>query len=416
MSLNLHFLITSLIILLFLTAFFAAAETGMMALNPYRLKHLTKLSFTARLTEKLLKRPDRLLSLILIGNSFAAVCISTITTLFATAYFNHTEDFITTIFLTLIIIIISEIPAKTLAAMYPEKIAFPSAYLLQLLMWIFYPFIFFTNALSNGILKTFGFNLKEKKLYSLSQEELKTVVFEAGKKLPRKHRSMMLSIMDLEAITIDEIMVPRNEIVGIDLENDFESIVSQFESCQHTILPVYRSDLNNTEGVLHIKEVLNLMAAKQFTMDTLKTCIDESYFVPEGTSLATQLINFQKNKRRLALVVNEYGDVIGLVALEDILEEIVGEFTTDMAATRKDIIKQTDGSVVVEGSVNLRFLNRTLGWDLPLSGPKTLNGLIIEILEFIPEPGTCLLLGKYPVEIMQIQNNRVKTVRISPKL
>ena len=414
--LNSPVLIALLTCLFALSAFFAAAETGLMAANPYRLKHLAKTSLAAKAAERLLLYPERLLSVILIGNNFANISISVILTFLATHYFDGAEDLFFTVFLTLLSIIIVEVPPKTLAAIFPERVSLICAIPITILMYVFFPLIWATYGLSNVILKLFGVKMSQKSSGALSKEELKTAVFEAGKKLPRKHRAMMLSIIDLEQITIDEIMVPKNDIVGINIEDDWEDIVAQLESCQHTMLPIYKNELNQTIGLVHIKNIMNLMASHKFNKTTFKDAIDGAYFVPEGTSLAMQLINFQKSKRRQALVVNEYGDVIGLVVLEDILEEIVGEYTTDLIHTRKDIIPQKDGSILVDGSINVRFLNRTMGWDLPTASTKTLSGLIIELLDSIPDSNLCLMLGNYPTEVMQTQDHRIKTVRIFPGL
>ncbi len=415
-DLNIPLLASLLFFLFFLSAFFSAAEIGFMAANPYRLKHLAKTSFAARSAEALLKYPERLISVILIGNNFANISISVILTFLATKYVDGAEDLVFTILVTLGSIIIAEVPPKTLAAIFPEKVAIISAIPVRITLYVFFPLVWVTYFLSNQLLKLFGISMSQKSGGALSKEELKTAVYEAGKKLPRKHRAMMLSIIDLEQIAIDEIMVPKKDIVGINIEGDWEDIMSQLESCQHTVLPIFKNELNNTLGLVHIKDIMNLMASNKFDKTSFKDAIDDAYFVPEGTSLATQLINFQKSKRRLGLVVNEYGDVIGLVALEDILEEIVGEYTTDLVTTRKDIIPQTDGSILVDGSINVRFLNRTMGWELPSTGAKTLSGLIIDLLEFIPDNQVCLMVGNYPTEVMQTQDNRIKTVRIFPEL
>lgn len=415
-NLNTPLLVSVLAFLFVMSAFFAAAETGLMAANPYRLKHLAKTSFSARVAENLLQYPERLLSIISIGANFANISISVLLTYLATQYFDGAEDLFFTILVTLGSIIIAEIPPKTLAAIFPEKVSIFCAIPLMVTFYLCFPLIWATYWLSNLILRIFGVSTQQKMGGALSKEELKTAVFEAGKKLPRKHRAMMLSIIDLEQIAIDEIMVPKNDIVGINIEDDWEDIIYQLESCQHTVLPIYKNELNHTIGLVHIKNVMNLMASNKFDKNSFIEAIDDAYFVPEGTSLAIQLINFQKSKRRQALVVNEYGDVIGLVALEDILEEIVGEYTTDLVSTRKDIMPQSDGSILVDGSINVRFLNRTMGWELPTTGAKTLSGLIIDLLEFIPDNNVCLMVGNYPTEVMQTQNNRVKTVRIYPEL
>jgi len=388
----------------------------MMSLNRYRLRHLSKTSNSAKRTTRLLERPDRLLSVILIGNNFANITASALATVIAVRLLGDIGVIVASVLLTIIILIFAEVSPKTLAALYPERIAFPASYILGALLWLFYPIVFLINTFSNGFLYLFGIKLPKSGIEPLSREELRTILHEAAGRIPKKHQSMLLSILDLEKVSVDDIMVPKNEVVGLDLENEWDAILGQLANCQHTYLPVFRNNLNKFVGTLHLKHALNLMASNAFNVQTLQDSLDKGYFVPEGTPLSTQLLNFQKNKKTVALVVNEYGDIQGLITLSDILEEIVGEFTTDMAALRKEVHPQEDGTYLVDGSANLRELNKTMNWNLPTDGPKTLSGLIIERLETIPEIGTCLLLTNTPVEVVHVWENRVKTARISPPL
>jgi Mg2+/Co2+ transporter CorB len=275
--------------------------------------------------------------------------------------------------------------------------------------------VWLLNTIPNGLLRLMGVSQEDVESHNISSEELRTVVNEAGAMIPQRHQKMLLNILDLEKVTVEDIMVPRNEIGGIDLDDDWDAILNQISTSQHTRLPVFQGDINNVEGFLHLRNVLALQRKNELTREDLIKLIREAYFVPEGTPLNTQLLNFQKQRRRIGMVVDEYGDVQGLVTLDDILEEIVGEFTTDPAAsTSKEIHPQEDGSFLVDGSANIRELNRVMHWDLPTEGAKTLNGMITEYLENIPESGTSLLLGGYPVEIVQTSSNSVKTVRIDP--
>ena len=284
------------------------------------------------------------------------------------------------------------------------------------LLRLLFPLVWFVNLLTSGLFRVFGVAEQAGSSHALSTEELRTVVNEAGAMIPRRHQRMLTNILDLEKVTVEDIMVPRNEVVGIDLEDEWTTIIEQLVNSQHTRLPVYRGDINHVVGMLHLRDGLRLFQRESFARDDLTGVLHEPYFVPEGTALNTQLLNFQRQRRRIGLVVDEYGDIQGLVTLEDILEEIVGEFTTDPAATHRDIHRQEDGSYLVDGSVTVRELNRLLKLNMPSKGPKTLNGRVLEYLENIPEPGTSLLLSGYPVEIVQTTGNAVKTVRIDPKL
>lgn len=408
-----------LLLLIVLSAFFSGSETSMMSVNRYKLKHSAQFSKSARRVQKLLHRPDRLLGMILLGNTFVNIFAGSIGTLIAVDLLGEQFGAIAaSVMITLILLIFGEVSPKTLAAMYPEKVAFPASAPLQLLLWIFYPIVWSINTISNSLLKLCGVSLKHAEQHSFSREELRTIVHETGGRIPSKHRNMLLSILDLEKVLVDDIMIPRNDVLGLDLENDWDAILAQLSNTQHTFLPVYKQDLNNLLGVLHAKKALHLIADQHFNKEQLIQSLEEALFVPQGTSLTTQMINFQKNKERFALVVDEYGDIQGLITLEDILEEIVGEFTTNMSAAYTSILAQEDGSYLVEASTTIREFNRIANWKLPTdSTNKTVNGLIIEYLQAIPEVGTCCLIGgNIPIEVVQVQDNRIKTIKILPPI
>jgi Mg2+/Co2+ transporter CorB len=354
---------------------------------------------------------------ILLGNNFVNIMASAIATIIALRLIGEEGIMVATLLLTVVILIFAEITPKTLAALHPERFAFPATLLIRPLLKVLYPVVWAINTIPSAMLSLMGVRQRSLDSQHLSSDELRTVVNEAGSLIPQRHQEMLLSILDLEQATVEDIMIPRNEIVGIDLDSDWESIQQQLATSQHTRLPVYRGDIDNVLGFVHLRNVLAISTNRTPTREDLEGVIREAYFVPEGTPLNTQLINFQSQRRRIGLVVDEYGDIRGLVTLEDILEEIVGEFTTDpAAAASQDIQPQEDGSYLVDGSTSIRDLNRVLQWSLPTSGPKTLNGMITEYLEAIPDPGTSLLLEGYPIEILQIANNSVKTVRIDPSL
>ena len=413
----LNILITALIVMIVLSAFFSGSETAMMSINRYRLRHLVKNKHRgAMLTHTLLKRPDRLIGLILLGNNFVNIAASSLTTIIFYRLMGETGIAIGAGLLTLIILIFGEVTPKTLAIMHPEGVAFPVAFILIILMRLMYPIVWLTNGISNSLLKLFGVTPQETAMQHLSRDELRTVVNEAGALIPQRHQRMLLSILDLENVTVEDIVIPRNEIVGIDLDNDIDEIIRLLTTSQHTRLPVYRENIDHVVGILHIRNALHLIAQNNLTKQSLQDIARDAYFIPEGTSLHTQLLNFQRQKRRIALVVDEYGDILGLVTLEDILEEIVGEFTTDSSTTMRGVHPQEDGSFLVDGSLTIRELNRLTEWGFPTDGPKTLNGLIIEHMEVIPEPGTSLLISGYPIEVVQTSANSVKTVKVYPTL
>jgi len=401
-------------IMLVLSAFFSSSETGMMALNRYRLRHLIKNRHkTAIKVDTLLQRPDRLIGLILLGNNLVNIIAATIATLIGMRLLGDLGVALAPFILVIVFLIFAEVLPKTVAALHPEAVAFPAAYILSLLMKLFYPAVYIINKISNGILNLFNINPEKLTEIALSRDELHTVVREAGHLIPQRHQKMLLSILELENVTVNDIMVPRNELVAIDLNDPVNEIIEQIIHCQHTRLPVYESDIDNIIGILHMRRIPRILTDKEdINPESLKQILVEPYFVPEGTPLHQQLLNFQHQKRRFGLVVDEYGVIQGIVTLEDILEEIVGEFTTDLQNFSQDIHRQDDGCFLIDGSATLRDINRQLNWDLPTQGPKTLNGLILEQLEHIPETGTSMRIGNYTIEITQVSDNAVKKAKI----
>lgn len=405
-----------LIALLFISAFFSSSETGMMSLNRYRLRHLAKNKHKSALrVEKLLSRPDRLIGLILIGNNMVNILASAIATLIAIRLFGDYGVVVATVGLTIVVLIFGEVTPKTLAALYPERVAFPASLLLKPLMIILYPAVWTINALSNGLLRLFRINPHGKDDTAISSEELRTIVNEAGALIPRRHQDMLISILDLEKVTVDDIMVPRNEIYGIDVTQDWRTISRRLMQSPHTKVLLYRDNIDDALGFIHARDALRLLAREEFSKSNLMRALRELYYIPEATPLNVQLVKFQRNKERIGLIVDEYGDIQGLVTLDDILEEIVGDFTTTISPTLSDEIKpQEDGSYLIEGTASIRDINKELGWKLPNDGPRSLNGLILEYLEDIPEANIGLRVAGYPIEILEVENNMVKLVRILP--
>jgi len=416
LSLSDEFLLSLLLLACLLCAFCAASETGMMALNRYRLKHLAKTESYARRISKLLKHPDRLLGVILIGNTFATAISASIANQIAEHVWGDIGILIAPVLVTLFLLVFAEVMPKTVAATKPLETARFVSLPLEFMLKLLYPLVWLASSFSTTLLRLFGIRVSSNQQDSISSEELRTIVNEASSFIPSRHQAMLLSILDLEKIRVEHIMIPRNEVVGIDLDDDKDAILIKLKELQHTLLPVYRSDLDNVQGILHTRNIVKVLAQKDLNEQTLIHGMEEPYFVPEGTSLHTQLLNFQLHKRRMALVVDEYGDVLGLVTLEDILEEIVGDFTTDVTTGEQEVQPQEDGSFLVDGGISVRDLNRLQQWDLPISGPTTLNGLIIETLEAIPEEGICVLIASYPIEVVQMKENFVKLARISPRL
>ncbi|NOZ53267.1 MAG: HlyC/CorC family transporter [Gammaproteobacteria bacterium] len=406
----------TLVFLICLSAFFSGSETSLVSLNRYRLRHLSKTKHRgAQRASRLLERPDRLIGLILLGNNFVNILASSIASIMALRLFDEGAIFSAAILLTLVILIFAEVAPKTLAVLHPERFAFPATFILEPLLKLLYPIVWSVNLVANTLLKLIGTSTNDTQNEQLTSEELRTVVSEAGAMIPRRHQKMLTNILDLEKVTVNDIMIPRNEIIGLDMDDDWEHITKQLTQSQHTRFPVYRSDINNVIGLLHVRNTLEVLFDAEATKEDLTPHIKKAYFVPEGTSLNTQLLQFQRQKRRIGLVVDEYGDIQGLVTLEDILEEIVGEFTSDPATSNRDIHIQPDGTYLIDGSVTIRELNRSMNWNLPSDGPKTFNGLILEQMESIPESGTSILIAGYPIEIVQIKDNTVKVARVNPE-
>ena len=359
----------------------------------------------------LLSRPDRLLGTILVGNNVVNILAASIATVLAVDIWGEAGIAIATAGLTITVLIFGEITPKTLAALRPEAVAYPLSLPLSVVLKLFYPLVLLLGWISNGLLRLLGIDPTSKRNDSLTTEELRSVVRESGAGMPKNRQNMLLGILDLERVTVDDIMIPRNEVTGINLDDDLESIISLLTNTTHTRLPVFRTDINQIEGIVHMRQIARLLTHNELSKEALLAACNEPYFVPEGTPLSTQLINFQKQKRRIGIVVDEYGDVIGIVTLEDILEEIVGDFSKKDSLRSPDIHPQEDGTQVIDGAAYIREVNKALDWHLPCDGPKTLNGLITEALESIPESAVCLKIGPYRLEILQSSENRVKTVR-----
>ncbi|MFS1430944.1 HlyC/CorC family transporter, partial [Vibrio splendidus] len=391
--------------LIVISGYFSGSETGMMSLNRYRLKHLANTGHKgAKRVEKLLNRPDRLIGLILIGNNLVNILASAIATILGMRIYGDIGVAIATGVLTLVILVFAEVTPKTIASLFPERVSYASSILLMILMKVLSPLVILVNFITNGFIRILGVKARHDATDHLSSEELRTVVNEAGSLIPQRHQDMLVSILDLEHVTVNDIMVPRNEITGIDINDDWKSIVRQLTHSPHGRIVLYRDQIDEVVGMLRLREAYRLMLEKnEFNKETLLRAADEIYFIPEATPLNIQLLKFQRNKQRIGLIVDEYGDINGLVTLEDILEEIVGEFTTSIAPSlSEEITPQSDGSFLIEGSANIRDINKGLQWTLPTNGPRTLNGLILEHLEDIPESHLSVQVASHPMEIVEL--------------
>ena len=412
-EISVPYLIGALLALLFLSAFFSAAEIGMMTLNRHRLRHLAeKGSRGAKLASRLLERPDRLLGIILVGNNVANIGASFVTSLLTLELLGEKWIAVGAGALVFVVLVFAEVAPKTFAALKPERVGLPAAYVLFPLLYVLYPAVWLVNLLGNWLLRLLGVSVKAKTEHEITAEELRALVREADVLIPETHQDMLLGILDLEKLTVEEAMLPRNQIDGIDLETPWEQIVAQITNSHHTRLVVYRGSLDNVVGIIHVRKVLNLMREGRFELDALQQILLEPYFVPEGTTLTTQLLGFKQVGRRLGLVVDEYGDIQGLITIDDILEEIVGDFTRKTTGTFGGLLQEPDGSYVVRGSMSLRDLNRQLDWSLPTEESRTLNGLVTEYLEDIPAPGTSLMLNDYMVEVLKIRGTAVELARV----
>lgn len=413
MSGTLLLLFSLLLLLIVISAFFSGAEIGIMSLNRYRLKYLVKKKDSRAIyVSDMLQRPDKLLSVLIIGNTLANIIASTVATLIGDKLYGAIGVAVTTAILSLIILVFAEMIPKTIAAMHPEKIALTCAYALRILQSLMSPLVYLVSLLTKSILHISEKNFENQNQNALSSEELRSVVNEAAGLLPYEHKSMLISLLDLEELKVEDIMIPAADIIGIDLEKSWEDILYQLETAQHTRLPLYKDSIHHLLGMIHLRDVLNLTLAKVLTKEDLLKIADQPYYIPEGTPLNTQILNFQKEKRRSCFIVNEYGYLQGLVTMEDILEEVVGEFTTDISTLTTDIIQQEKDLMIIDASITLRNLQRMLGWELPMLGPKTLSGLIIEYLGYIPTSPCCLTIENYQIEILKVGDHMIKTVQM----
>ncbi|ANB02314.1 HlyC/CorC family transporter [Ectothiorhodospira sp. BSL-9] len=406
-----------LVVLFVCSAFFSGSETALMALNRYRMRHMAQAGHGgARRAQKLLDKPDRLIGLILLGNNFVNILITQLATYIGFRVYGDVGVAVATGLLTLTLLVFAEVAPKTLAALHSDRVAYPAAYVFTPLLVVAYPLVWTVNLVANAVLRVVGVRAQNRAHQALSSEELRVAVNEAGSLIPARHQRMLVNLLDLEKATVEDIMVPRNEIVGIDLEDDWEEIEDQIIHSQYTRLPVFKGNVDNMLGFIHLRRVLPMVYRNEFTEAQLRANLREPYFIPQGTNLNRQLLNFQRAQRRIGLVVDEYGDIEGLVTLEDLLEEVVGEFTTDPSAVSPEVLPQEDGSYLVDATIHLRELNRILGSRFPVDGPRTLNGMLLEYLETIPDANTSVLIDRYPIEIVHVKSNAIKTVRVGPRL
>ena len=411
-------LIIILCIMVLVSAYFSGSETGMMTLNRYKLRHQAKNGDrAARRVEKLLRRPDRLISLVLIGNNLVNILASALGTIVGMRLYGDAGVAIATGVLTFVVLVFAEVLPKTVAALYPEKVAYPSSFLLTPLQYIMLPLVWLLNTITRLLMRLAGIRSDGYVNSALSKEELRTIVYESRSLMSRRNQDMLLSVLDLEKVSVDDIMVPRNEIVGININDDWKSVVRQLSHSPHGRIVLFRDSLDDCVGMLRVREAWRMMTEKkEFTKETLLRAADEIYYIPEGTPLNTQLVKFQRNKEKAGVVVDEYGDIKGLVTIEDILEEIVGDFTTSMSPSlAEEVMPQNDGSVLIEGSASVREINKAFNWDLPEQEARTINGMLLEALEEIPSNATRVQIGNYNVDILDVQDNMIKQVRITPK-
>ena len=393
----------TLIVLLIISAFFSGSETGMMSLNRYRLRHQRKKSSGARRAAKLLAKPDRLIGLILIGNNAVNILAAIIANMLAILYVGEAAaPWVATASLTITVLVFSEVTPKTIAAQNPEWFAFKASHILKPLLQLLTPLVWTVNKLTNAVISLLGFDPNKDRDDGLDTEELKSLVDVSGHKLSDSHQGMLKGILDLENVTVEDIMIPRSEIKGLDLEDSVEELISKIVSSEYSRQPLYEGDINNIVGIFHGRKANHLLRSDQVTHSAIKRFADEVYFIPESTTLTQQLLNFKKNRGRFAIVVDEYGEVQGLVTLEDILEEIVGDFTTNTADEIEEVVPRGDGSYVIDGVATIREINKATGWSMPTDGPKTLNGLALEQLESIPDGNVSFMFDGYRFETEQV--------------
>jgi len=411
------FLFLTLLLMVLLSGFFSCSETSLMALNRYRLKHKANAGNKAAIKAlRLLEKPDRLLGVILLGNNFVNIFASSIATIIAMRLIGEAGIAIAAGLLTLVILIFAEVAPKTVAALYPEKIAFRVVYVLDPLLTLFSSVVWFVNVVANNFLKLFRVDVaKTKQDHSLSQEELQTLIDEATGQLPKQYRDMLTSILRLESVTVEDVMIPKQEIYAVDVDQPFEDFLKCLQHSPYTRIPLYRGNLDEDfVGILNLRRALPVLMRDEISLKDIIKLSRPAYYVPETTSLNTQLANFNKNKRRMALIVDEYGDLQGLLTVEDLLEEIVGKLSTDARDKPVETIAiHADGSMTIDASEFIRDLNKDYMLDLPTDGPKTLNGLVQEQLETLPPVGTCIRVGDYTLEVLEVSQNAIETIKIS---
>lgn len=418
-DLPLNALFAILILLLVCSGFFSSSETSMMALNRYRLNHLVrKGNKSAKLTAKLLAHTDRLLGSILFGNTLLNVASATVAEVIVLKLFGHDNSKALlggTLAITFALLVFSEIMPKVVAASHPERVALFSSYPLAVLIRLFHPVVYVATAIVHYVLWLLRIQVQtDQSRHKMNLEELRMLVLESEQFLPHKHQGMLLNLVDIGRIAVNDVMVPRNQIEALNLDLEPAALREQLTTCHHTLLPVYQGSLANIVGILHVRRALALLQHGAFERDELRELLHEPYYIPSDTALLSQLQHFQERGIRLGLVVDEYGELLGLVTLENILEEIVGDFTTQSPTQTGKFLRQADGSILVEGSTPLRDLNRKLGMRFPLNDAKTLNGLIMEQLQDMPEAGVSLKIANYPIEIVQTQGRVVKVAKIFP--
>jgi Mg2+/Co2+ transporter CorB len=405
-------LLVIVIFLILLSAFFSASEISMMSLNRYRLRHLVKNNHkTAARVQKMLSEPEKLLSLVLIGNTLANIIASMLVTMVSEKFLSQTGVLMATGTLALLILIIAEMLPKTLAALYPQKIAFLFAWPLHISQIIFSPIINFTSFLTQSFIKILNIDKDKILKDTLSREELSFVVNETAGTLSNDHKNMLVSLLDLEKAVVEDVMISKTDIIGIDINNPWHEIIEQLQHLPHTRIPLYKDNIDDLIGIIHLRNVLNQHLNAELNLNNLLAIAEPIYYIPKGTKLSDQIINFKKMKQRSAFVVNEYGDLQGLLAIEDILEEIIGEYSTDLHM-HTEIIPEKDGSFIIDGGTTLRHIEKILSWRMPKLGPKTISGLIIEYLGYIPSATCCLRIEDYKIEVLKNSDNTIKSVRI----
>jgi len=404
----------ALFVLLILSAFFSGSETGMMSLNRYRLRHQRKKSSGARRAAKLLAMPDRLIGLILIGNNAVNILAAIIANMLAIIYVGEAAaPWVATASLTITVLVFSEVTPKTIAAQNPEWFAFKASHILKPLLQLLSPLVWMVNKLTNAVISMLGFDPNKDRDDGLDTEELKSLVDISSHKISDSNQGMLKAILDLESVTVEDIMIPRNEINGLNMEASIEELMNSIVSSEYTRQPLYEGDVNNIVGIFHARKANHLLRSEKVTHNAIKRFSETPYFIPESTTLTNQLLNFKKARRRFAVVVDEYGEVQGLVTLEDILEEIVGDFTTNTADEIEEVIRRDDGSYLIHGAATIREINKATGWELPKDGPKTLNGLALEQLESIPDANVSFTINGYRFETEQINETVIKQFAVT---